>query len=311
MNAQICAVLVFFVKRVVTFCFVFTLFQLENDLVAAEENYQEMGNILVEEFEAGQAIILGNQNHPEKIVALVKAIKQHSGLEQPIIEFLKINPAKYYLRVHKINSAFFLIFSETFHEGWKVYPLKLETPPFFNQKKHLVLNEYKTLEGNEEYQANVNEVKEFIQQGWISSLGDGQQKKRRHYRFLENDRKIFDHNEIYTINFISKITYNTIQNNNFIPGPFYETWGKNHLDEIYHLKTNGYANGWLIDLESLKKNFPNALIANKDGSFELKLILEFSPQKLLYFCLGVSAFTFFSSFLYILYFFIKRTFKPS
>ena len=40
---------------------------------------------------------------------------------QPQINFQKINPTKYYVRLRKQHEPFLLVFSEAFHPGWKIY----------------------------------------------------------------------------------------------------------------------------------------------------------------------------------------------
>ena len=42
----------------------------------------------------------------------------------PVIEFKKIDQAKYRIKIHGANNVFPLVFSESFHEGWKSYLVK-------------------------------------------------------------------------------------------------------------------------------------------------------------------------------------------
>jgi hypothetical protein len=50
-----------------------------------------------------------------------KGIYLSPDIRTPIIEFKKINPTKYRIRVHNATEDFPLIFSESYHDGWKAY----------------------------------------------------------------------------------------------------------------------------------------------------------------------------------------------
>ena len=217
----------------------------------------------------------------------IRVFNLQSPLDKPIIEFMKINPTKYRMRIHRAKGGFPLIFSESFHEGWKAYVTRGQRAEDSRQKaddrNKEMLREYKILEGNEEDQASLEELKVFLEKGFVSDLGDGQPKERKHLRYLESGAEKLDHVETYTIDFISKDFKGTIQNNNLPAGHFWESWlpGKLVLDcprtkrgdvdpaceiepdswkidkgvksdlvewpDIFHWKVNSYANSWWID----------------------------------------------------------------
>ncbi len=280
--------------------------------------------------------ILLPHGYEEKIVIntesgeRIRVLNLKKPIEKPVVEFKKINPTKYRLRVHKAKRGFPLIFSESFHEGWKAYIVrrqKLETggqktgdglrPRFqpgglpgrrggayaleggqgtgdigrmtddggikSQNRNKMMLREYKILEGNEEDQVSLEELKVFLEKGFVSDLGDGQPKERKHFRYLGSGAEKLDHVEIYTIGFISKNLNGTIQNDNLPEGHFWESWlpGKFVVDcprtkgkiseeacetdpaswkidrgimsdliewpDIFHWQVNGYANSWWID----------------------------------------------------------------
>lgn len=66
---------------------------------------------------------------------------------KPIIRSQKVNPTQYYVHV-ETDKPFLLIFSETFHSGWKIYEGKInwiETlwkKPLISEKYHLMVNGY-------------------------------------------------------------------------------------------------------------------------------------------------------------------------
>jgi hypothetical protein len=75
------------------------------------------------EFKLGDVILFSSQNIGKlnKLAEFFHENKKESG--NPILEFKKINPAKYKVKVYKANSNFLIIFSETFHHEWKLIPI--------------------------------------------------------------------------------------------------------------------------------------------------------------------------------------------
>ncbi|KKT13240.1 MAG: hypothetical protein UV95_C0003G0114 [Candidatus Falkowbacteria bacterium GW2011_GWF2_43_32] len=200
----------------------------------------------------------------------------------PVLEFKKINPTKYRVIVHNATENFPLIFSESFHNGWKSYLGDYE-------KKEIFLNEsdYKILDGNEDDQAGIYELKDFIYRGYISTLGNFEEKNIKHVKWNGN-KEIFDYNEAYKIDFVSKNFQDTIQNDNLPVGSFYETWFKKPInDDEDHLMVNGYANSWFIDPDEICANSEKC-VKNSDGSYDFELIIEFWPQRLFYLGLFIS-----------------------
>jgi len=64
----------------------------------------------------------------------------------PDLEFVKINPTKYQLKISKANGLFPLVFSETYDKGWKIYQSKTILGSWFSQpifeKDHIIINGY-------------------------------------------------------------------------------------------------------------------------------------------------------------------------
>lgn len=56
----------------------------------------------------------------------------------PLISFKKVNPVKYQITVKNAQSPFFLIFSETFDKGWKIY----SDGKSIEEKNHFLVNGY-------------------------------------------------------------------------------------------------------------------------------------------------------------------------
>ncbi len=174
-----------------------------------------------------------------------------TDLKKPMVEFKPINATKYRVYIHGFVTEFPLIFNETFNSGWKLYIKKI-TPG-----SDVIHNEkYKILAGNESDQASPNEIINFLESGLISTT--------------ENT------------NYISKNISGTIQNNNLPDGDLFESDNSREVivtPENLHIKANSYANAWIIKPELCSNSFCKK---NKNGSYDMELIVEYSQQKVFY-----------------------------
>jgi len=73
-----------------------------------------------------------------------------------------------------------------------------------------------------------------------------------------------------------------------------------------HTKINGYANNWTVDVERLCKEQPDICTANVDSTYDLKLIIEFWPQRLFWVGLGISIITLLSCIGYLVFDIFKQ-----
>lgn len=302
--------------------------------------------------------------------------RQAGEEELPALEFKKINPTKYRVRVHNAMKNFPLIFSEGFHSGWRVYVTKITSPtppqslpPDFAKATtdrqageeaaiNDVLNDYKILDGNEDDQVNKEELKEFIKNGWVTDLGDGEEKEIKHMKWNpEKQKEELNYVEKYNIDFISKNFQGTIQNDNLPKGKFWETWLARSLDyassssadkqdgnniqdddsiknkilkqvqndkvielpKENHLMVNGYANSWMVDVDSICEersldyarddNFgeeeSSLCVKNEDGAYDMELVVEFWPQRVFYIGVVISLASLLACFGYLGYDFYR------
>lgn len=226
-------------------------------------------------------------------------LKKKTVINTPVLEFKKIDPTKYRIVVHGARGEFPLVFSESFHEGWNAYISNIK----LNSNNQI--SNYKIIDGNSDDQASGGEVKSFIDNGWVTTLGDGKEKEIKHVKW-ENDKEVFDYSEKYKIDFISKNFQDTIQNDNLPSGPFYETWFKKPIDNNKnHSLVNGYANSWLINTETLCSTQSNCK-KNADGSYDFEVVVEFWPQKLFYIGLAISGVTLVGCLLYLAWSWARR-----
>lgn len=199
------------------------------------------------------------------------------------IEYKKINPTKYRVIIHQATDVFPIIFSETFHSGWKPYVIPPQSIP--NESKDELFSRvknYDIFQKNKDDQATKEELEDFIDRGVITVLGSGD-----------------------SPDFVSKDFQGTIQNDNLMNGPIAETWFKNSEDERNHIEANGYANSWIIDpVEICRDN--NKCIKNDDGSYDIEFVIEFWPQRLVYIGLAVAGIGLFGSMIYLAFCWLKN-----
>ena len=215
----------------------------------------------------------------------------------PVLEFKKIDPIKYRVRVHGASGVFPLIFSESFHDGWKVY---------LNQNVNLKnrndnLGNYKILDGNAEDQATKDELQNYIAKSYITDLGSGSNKTIKHKEWVGGKEQL-DYMEKYNVDFVSKNFQGSIQNDNLPNGNIFETWFQKPLNNNNnHLMANGYANSWVIDTDEICANSNVKCIKNADGTYDFELVVEFWPQRLFYIGLVLSGVALLGCFIYLGY----------
>ena len=191
------------------------------------------------------------------------------------VEYRRINPAKYRIRMHAVRGDIPLVFGESFSHGWRLYPVARR-----DRHKSLVAPEnYAVTSGNERYQADRAEVQKFVERGWITGGA------------VVGSR---------TSGFVSKRYHGAIQNDYLPEGAVWETWNSTPIPENSHIKVNGYANGWAINANQLCA-MPLACHQNEDGSFDVDLVMEFWPQQIFYLGLALSSLTLFFSVAFLLW----------
>ena len=262
-------------------------------------NYKNEFFLALDDFTAEEtpALFFQDQNR-EKLNILKRSARP---VNLPTIEFKKINPSKYRVIIHRASSTFPLIFSESFHEKWKIYliPLKHRAPYL----TRIGLVSYKIFDDNSDDQATKQEVENYIQNGFLSTLGDLRVKSISHYAFYGNEEKVISA-EKYQIDFISKNMKGTIQNDNLPDGSVFETLNTQPLPETRHLEANGFANSWIIDPSKICSSFKKCS-KNADGTYDLQLIVEFWPQRLFIIGLTISLIALIMSILYIAFYYAR------
>lgn len=215
----------------------------------------------------------------------------------PQIEFKKINPTKFRVRIHNARGVFPLVFSENFDKNWRIYDSPLPSP----RVNFADIEKYVPLQDNNDDQATKGELSDFIQNGLVTDLGNLNEKTREHM-IRKNGQTVIGLFEKYRIDFISKNLNSTIQNDNLPEGKLWETWfRKPFLGNESHFENDGYSNGWVIDPNKVCEN-NGGCVKNADGTVDFELVVEFWPQRLLYVGLGISIVTFLVCILFLFLF---------
>ncbi len=197
------------------------------------------------------------------IYLLNQPVEKLNGLPEkitdfPVIEYRKINPTKYRIRIHGAKGIFPLIFQDAYHLGWKLY--MNDNPDI--RKGELPLNYHPS--GLDAANAPSGaEIAKATETGELTNL--------------TKDKK----------EFVSKKFWTTYQNNYLPYGNILETWGKKTVDENKHLKVNAFANSWTIDVDEICKN-QSVCRNSKSGGEDFELIAEFFPQQIEYIAITIS-----------------------
>lgn len=220
----------------------------------------------------GVVKVFASQNYEKK-----DAITKFVGTAdiQNTVEYRKINQTKFRIRLHHVRGVVPLVFGESFSRGWRLYPVALQQEGY---KTASVPKHYSIIPGNERYQADQAEVAEFVNSNWVSDMADIERESR----------------------FISKRYHGAIQNDYLPEGQVMETWDLGPIPENKHIKVNGYANGWAIDVAQLCSD-PQVCRRNEDGSFDTEFVMEFWPQQTFYFGLSITGLTLFFSVTFLLW----------
>jgi hypothetical protein len=187
--------------------------------------------------------------------AFAKSWEYNDIKKRPVIEYKKINAAKYRLRIHSVEDDFPLIFQENFSKYWRAYIVRCD-----RHKKKIDLesccgrckgNEYESSD-----RAEAKEVDEFKKIGIISTK-----------------------DVVNLKGFISKLFCGTIENNNLPEGNRYETFLMSYIPSEKHFLANSYANGWIISHKDILGKTKPWISNENNGSYDIELIIEYGPER--------------------------------
>ena len=162
--------------------------------------------------------IISSKNYELRSGIYLDGMKETANVKEtikkmPKITFIKINPTKYRVKVEEVVEPYTLIFSESFHEGWKAYLV---------QDQKLKVKSLKSKFWNV-----TGKLGSKITGLFVKNKGYGEEVAS----YFDGDIKEGTHQ----MTFLEPATF--------------ETWGKKPIPEERHVLVNGYANSWYITPE--------------------------------------------------------------
>ncbi|MGB9911202.1 MAG: hypothetical protein ACPLKP_01210 [Microgenomates group bacterium] len=197
------------------------VFQADNEAVGAEIYFYsepETGKIARVEFRNLQI----KKVREPKVILRKRLQIPNSEFQIPKITFIKVNPTKYKIKIEEAKTPYTLVFSESFHEGWKIY-----------------LKEAQSAKGKAQ-NLKFKDLRDVVV-GMIGKIGE-----KVTDLFLDNR----GYGEEVASYFDGEIKEGTHRMTFLEPAAF-ETWGKKSIAEERHYLVNGYANSWYITPEDV------------------------------------------------------------
>ena len=172
--------------------------------------------------------------------------------EEAIVEYRRINPALFRLRVHNARCPFILILNETFSAYWR-----LASAPEISSAEIKSVAQQSWF--GIDLAASEDEIKEYISAGYLT---------------IPLERKeIAD-----KIDYISRRNNGAIQNDNLPSPTLRELLCAHTVSSTKHSVVNRYVNAWYVQPESICPGHTNCG-QNAGSTGTLDLIIEFIPQR--------------------------------
>lgn len=199
--------------------------------------------------------------------------------DRPFVEYKRINPTKYRIRLHQANGTFPLVFHDAFHNKWKLY---------LNQNPEWIQSEQFSPRFSEIDRSNTIssiDAETYVQKGFLTNV------KAKNPAF------------------VSKNFSGTVQNNNLPNGAPWETWNMEAVDELNHLKVNRFANSWILETDTICSL--SGVCRKTNNGYDIELIAEFYPQRIHIASVGLSIVSFFIYLGFVGYGYYKKRIKTA
>lgn len=240
------------------------------------------------------------------VCSIHNSFKSNPLISAPTIEYRKLSPTKYRVRVHGMNEGFPLVFNDTFDRGWRAYLVPWGGGDSNRENQSLldmgwVENIYaKTMGKN---WASVRDIRLYLEHGWLTDLRENGKSSKKKAPLISRN-----------VQYIAPKQANTIQNNNLSTGLRLETWfsdrvmracneqhgcdplnwenwiikkgwkgGAIEWPSLFHWQANAYANSWWIDpglIKALTTGQKNVFYhENNFGGIDAEFVLEYVVQR--------------------------------
>ena len=102
-------------------------FYIPQNIIYSNVNIESLANIVnFKDYDIRSGIYLETDRLVDSTNLKKRAQATDSKLQVPNITFIKINPTKYRIKVEGAKEPYTLVFSESFHQGWKAYISKAQ-----------------------------------------------------------------------------------------------------------------------------------------------------------------------------------------
>lgn len=187
----------------------------------------------------------------------------------PTVEFRKLNPTLYRVRIHNAHEPFTLVLNETYNAYWR---LGMGQAPWPGIPTYTTTPDFVGRDG----EASQAEIEKYLASGWLTLPPPGSTAPRG-----------FGVAKTRSLGFVSAKIEGTIQNDNLPKPSFLNVLKMPSMAEDNHHVVNGFANGWMLDPAKVCKA-PNACVHEGDGRLTMDLVIEFIPQRVFHIGGGVT-----------------------
>lgn len=194
------------------------------------------------------------------LVYTVPVRKDDANDDAPTVEFRKIDPTLYRVRIHDMSEPFILVFNETHNIHWRI--ALAPSPPGSKSAVHSGLP-WASADGA----ATREDLRSYVKKG-ILTLPDA---------LMARQGRADQHQ----LRFISQRNQGTIQNDNLPDLSLRELLAAPTVINFQHIIANGFANGWIIDPANVCSQSLSCQ-SDTSGNHTIDFLLEFVPQRVFY-----------------------------
>ncbi|MHC1790809.1 hypothetical protein [Solidesulfovibrio sp.] len=241
-------------------------------------------------------------------------VRPKTLIDAPTVEFRRLGPTALRVRVHGAGAGFPLVFQETFHTGWQALLVPRTARELTGRGSDLaaLIAAYRPAPVQGADQAGTAELAGYAARGLISSLGSGEDIRRRSLLYGPGGRVTGETSSRVAVDYVSPLTAGSIQNDNLPPLLFTEAmfpgrfepvsaqaaarpqdpsgWrvtglgGPVALPDGLHVEAYGFANAWWLPpgivrlLPEAGEDTPGYYAKGPDGGLDYELLLSFAPQ---------------------------------
>ncbi|MDP1721685.1 MAG: hypothetical protein Q8L37_00595 [Candidatus Gottesmanbacteria bacterium] len=157
-----------------------------------------------------------------KILYVKQSTDVNNSFKEPTVEFSKINPTRYQIKVTNAMNPYVLMFLEAYDDQWKLIDVSRRQEDWVSRVMNL--------------------LGAFISKTPVVNKNDGAG------------------NNAIVAEYFNGLVKEGKNSNSFFDMRNFTSWGKKSVAEKGHFRVNGYANGWIIEPEDMENRSSYTLI---------------------------------------------------